>query len=95
MKDQALTSYFQRQMRDLLRQREQDADPPWDKLARPEPTDEEILQILSAWAASDQWAPPGFALTTPFELLASLSETDRATICDEFRRLLKSAGQYH
>ena len=88
-------SYFQQQMRDLVGDRHREVEEPWAKLATGEPSDEELLQVLSISTASDQWPQPGFAYTTPYEALATLSESDRARICSEFRRLLKPSGRYH
>jgi hypothetical protein len=70
-------------------------DEPWAGLASHEPSDDELLQLLSISTASDQWPQAGFAYTTPFEAISALTESDRAHICDEFRRLLKPVGRYH
>jgi hypothetical protein len=93
--NEGLIRYFERQMRDLLGQHQREADEPWAGLAGREPSDDELLQVLSISTTSDQWPQAGFAYTTPFEAIATLSESDRAHICDEFRRLLKPAGRYH
>jgi hypothetical protein len=93
MKDQEPRAFFQQQMRAVLEEHRSDEDEVWEALAKREPSDEEILQILTTATASDQWPKAGFA--SPVEALATLSETDRDVICKEFRRLLKSVGQYH
>jgi hypothetical protein len=95
MKDEGLMQYFEQQMRDLLGERQREADEPWDAVAKREPSDDELLRLLSISTASDEWPQAGFAYTTPFEAISTLSEGDRARVCDEFRRLLKSAGHYH
>jgi hypothetical protein len=89
MKDESPMSYFERQIRDLLGERHKDLEETWDKLANREPSNEEILRMLSMLTASDQWPQARFG--TPFEALANLSEGERLVICDEFRRLMKSA----
>jgi hypothetical protein len=89
MKDEGLMSYFQQQMRDLLGERQKDVEETWNQLANREPSDEEILRMLSIVTASDQWPQARFG--TPFEALANLSDGERLVICDEFRRLMKSA----
>ena len=94
MKDERLISYFQQQMRNLVGDHRA-AEEPWETVATGEPSDEELLQLLSISTASDQWPQKGFAYTTPYEAIATLSESDRARICSEFRRLLKPSGRYH
>jgi len=89
MKDESLMSYFERQLRDLRRARQADLEESWEKLANREPSDEEILRMLSMLTASDQWPQARFG--TPFEALANLSEGERLVICNEFRRLMKSS----
>lgn len=92
MKEDGLMSYFRQQMRDLLGERQNEASESWDVLAKRELSDDEVLRLLSISTASDQWPQVGFAF--PFEALDSLPKGERALICQEFRKLLKSTGQY-
>jgi hypothetical protein len=94
MKHQELISYLQ-QVRDILGQRTTETDKFWDSLAKREPSDDEILRFLTISTSSDQWPQAGFAYTSPFEALTNLPDADRAVICNEFRRLLKSVSEYH
>lgn len=82
-------------MRDMLGERRLETEEPWDALATREPSDEELLRLLSISTMSDQWPQAGFAYTTPYEAIATLSESDRAHICSEFRRLLKPGERHH
>jgi hypothetical protein len=91
MKDEGPMSYLQQQMRDLLGERLKE-DEKWGALAKQEPSDEEILRLLSMSTSSDQWPQARFG--TPFEALMNVSEGERALICNEFRRLLKSTTPY-
>ena len=95
MKEPGLVSYFQQQMRSMLAARRLEPDGMWERFTGHEPSDEEIMGLLSISTITDQWSAAGSDFPTQFEALASLPETDRALICREFRRLLKSTGGYH
>jgi hypothetical protein len=94
MNQRELMSYFQQQVRDILG-RQAESDQLWEALAKREPSDDEILRLLSSSTSSDEWPQKGFAYTSPFEALATLSEGERAHICNEFRQLLKSADLHN
>jgi len=82
-------------MRAILAERELQPDRLWDRLTGHEPSDDEIMGLLSMTAVSDQWSARGSGLPSQVEALAALPEADRAVICQEFRRLLTSSGGHH
>jgi len=94
MKEQSLMSYLEQQMRTILAQRRLQPDRLWDRITGHEPSDEEIMGMLSIATITDEWSSRDSGFPTQFEALAALPEADRALICQEFRRLLKSSGGY-
>lgn len=94
MKEQSLMSYLEQQMRTIIAEHRLQPEALWEHLTGHEPSDEEIMGLLSVATVTDQWSSRGSEFPTQFEALAALPETDRALICTEFRRLLKSSGGY-
>ena len=90
MLEQRLKSYFRRQVRTILEQSTAEPDGFRDYFATREPSDEEILGLLTVSTVSDRRPPLGNEFPTALEALAALSESTRSALCQEFRRLLKT-----
>jgi len=88
MEERRLKTYFQQQIRKMLRRSSAEPNGFLGYFAAKEPKDEEILAMLAISTMSSGSVLHG-RFATPLEALTALSAPSRKEICQAFRRRLR------